>query len=151
MAYYCGECIVWRGSSDENKYGERWCSFSRRYERSDQNTYGCKGFLYAGRAVLTKVCEILRLDTQEWFEAFDKVKEAYLVPQHMGMLVSYCGIGPMLAEKMEQDSKRAQVAQELLMGYFQSAQQMAKKGQYCCAAEKYCEAIHYLYKKYMVE
>ncbi len=151
MAYYCGECIVWRGSSDENKYGERWCSYSRRYERSDQNTYGCKGFLYAGRAVLTKVCEILQLDTQEWFEAFDTVKEAYLVPQHMDMLVSYCGIGPMLAEKMEQDDRREQVAQELLSGYLQSAQQMAKNGQYCYAVSKYREAIQYLSKKYMAE
>ncbi len=47
MANYCGECTVWRGSGDENKYGERWCSYSRRYERSDQNTYGCKGFVWA--------------------------------------------------------------------------------------------------------
>lgn len=46
MAYYCGECAVWRGSSDTNKYGERWCSYSRRYEKSDQNTYGCRGFVY---------------------------------------------------------------------------------------------------------
>lgn len=45
MANYCGECALWRGSSDENKYGERWCSYSRRYEKADQNTYGCRGFV----------------------------------------------------------------------------------------------------------
>lgn len=45
MANYCGECALWRGSSDENKYGERWCSYSRRYEKADQNSYGCRGFV----------------------------------------------------------------------------------------------------------
>ena len=43
MASYCGECALWQGSSDVNKYGERWCPYSRRYEKSDQNTYGCLG------------------------------------------------------------------------------------------------------------
>lgn len=44
MATYCGECALWRGSSDENRYGERWCSYSRRYEKPDQNIYGCRGY-----------------------------------------------------------------------------------------------------------
>ena len=45
MANYCVECAVWRGSRDENKYGERYCVYSRRYERADQNTHGCRGFV----------------------------------------------------------------------------------------------------------
>lgn len=49
MADYCGECLLWRGSQDENRYGERWCPYSRRYEKADQNTYGCKGFVDATR------------------------------------------------------------------------------------------------------
>lgn len=49
MAYYCGECAVWRGSSDENRYGERWCAYSRRYEKADQNSYGCRGFVDGSR------------------------------------------------------------------------------------------------------
>lgn len=44
MANYCGECALWQGSSDTNKYGERWCSHSRRYEKSDQNADGCRSF-----------------------------------------------------------------------------------------------------------
>ena len=45
MAYYCGECAVWVGSSDVDRYGRRWCAYSRRYEESNQNTYGCRGFV----------------------------------------------------------------------------------------------------------
>lgn len=148
MSYYCGECIVWRGSSDENKYGERWCSFSRRYERSDQNTYGCKGFLYAGRAVLTKVCEILQLDTQEWFDAFDVVKEAYIVPKHMDMLVNYCGIGPVLAGKMESDPERMSLAKHLLGGYLLPAKEMGNKGLHQQAVNCYREMLCFLKKRY---
>ena len=45
VANYCGECALWRGSRDENKYGERYCVYSRRYEKADQNSYGCRGFV----------------------------------------------------------------------------------------------------------
>ena len=148
MAYYCGECIVWRGSSDENKYGERWCSYSRRYERSDQNTYGCRGFIYVGRAILTKVCEILQLDMQEWFAAFDEVKEAYIVPRHMDMLVDYCSVGPILAEKIETDIDRYSLANYLLEAFLIPARQMEKRGLVCEATEKYCEMIENLCNRY---
>lgn len=144
MAYYCGECIVWRGSSDENKYGERWCSYSRRYERSDQNTYGCKGFLYAGRAVLTKVCEILGLDTQPWFAAFDRVKEAYLVPEQMGLLVRYCDMAPGLVDAMENDPMRETMAQQLLEKYLAPAREMSENGLFREAVEVYRGMVHCL-------
>ncbi|MBE5804269.1 MAG: hypothetical protein E7316_07130 [Clostridiales bacterium] len=150
MAYYCGECIVWRGSSDENKYGERWCSYSRRYERSDQNTYGCNGFIYAGRAILTKVCQILQLDTQEWFAAYDKVKEAYLVPAHMDMLVSYCEIGPALVEKIDMDEEKDSIAYHLLNCYLTPAMQMSQTECFKQAVEKYKDMVSMLVQRYLM-
>lgn len=60
MATYCGECALWRGSSDENRYGERWCSYSRRYEKADQETYGCRGFVAGTRRYLHE------LSYEEW-------------------------------------------------------------------------------------
>lgn len=150
MAYYCGECIVWRGSRDENRYGERWCSYSRRYERSDQNTYGCKGFVYAGRAVLTKVCEILELDKEPWFDAFDRVKEAYLVPQEMTLLVDYCGMGPKVAEQLEHDADRESVAQQIVKEYLLPARTMSNEGHYRQAVQIYARMVTELREKYKI-
>ncbi|MBR4080487.1 MAG: hypothetical protein IKK21_01725 [Clostridia bacterium] len=62
MAYYCGECAVWRGSSDENRYGERWCAYSRRYEKADQNSYGCRGFVDGSR----RYCHVMTF--KEWLK-----------------------------------------------------------------------------------
>lgn len=149
MAYYCGECIVWRGSSDENRYGERWCSYSRRYERSDQNTYGCKGFLYAGRAILTKVCEILSLDTKEYFSAFDTVKDDYIMPERVDWLVTYCAIGPQIAEKITNDVNRKQIAQTIMDQYLQPALLLVHKKAYHQAAELYRQMVCDLQAQYL--
>ena len=149
MAYYCGECIVWRGSSDENRYGERWCSYSRRYERSDQNTYGCKGFLYAGRVILTKVCEILGLDQAEWFAAFDTVKNDYIMPEKVDWLVHYCLIGPEIAKKMDEDEARESVAKRVMEEYLIPAQEWYKKSDYAQAAELYRKMVMDLQGQYV--
>ena len=150
MAYYCGECIVWRGSSDENRYGERWCSYSRRYERSDQNTYGCKGFLYAGRAVLTKVCEVLHLDEKPWFAAFDAAKEAFVVPGHMDMLVNYCGVGPTLAGKLDADDSREDVSRQVMDRFLEPARVMCDAGLYEKAVRVYAEMVKWMRGRYGV-
>lgn len=62
MANYCGECALWRGSSDENRYGERWCPYSRRYEKANQNTFGCRGYVDGSR----RYCTILT--HEEWVD-----------------------------------------------------------------------------------
>ncbi|MBQ6960416.1 MAG: hypothetical protein IJQ33_00665 [Clostridia bacterium] len=141
MAYYCGECVVWVGSSDVDRYGRRWCSYSRRYEESNQNTYGCKGFVYNGRTVVTKVCEILHLSKEPWFEAFDAVKEAYVVPHHMDWLTSYCKIGPMLAKEIENDENPIQIAQKILNDYMKPARSLWQQGKSKQAAERYKKMI----------
>ncbi len=150
MAYYCGECIVWRGSRDENRYGERWCSYSRRYERSDQNTYGCQGFIYAGRAILTKVCEILELDKTEWFAAFDEVKNDYIMPDKVDWLVEYCSIGPRIAEQMEKDAEGKNTAQMIMEKYLLPAKEKAQKRQYEEASELYQMMVSVLQERYFL-
>ena len=58
VANYCGECALWRGSKDENRYGERYCVYSRRYESADQNSYGCRGFVDGTR----RYCDPLTIE-----------------------------------------------------------------------------------------
>ena len=148
MSYYCGECAVWAGSSDVNRYGERWCSYSRRYEKSDQNTYGCRGFVYNGRTVLTKVCEILKLPTDQWFEAFDAVKDAFVAPQHIDWLTNYCYLGPAIADRLEQDDHRHEVAGLLMDKYIKPAYSLWKSEQNEQAAVRYREMISHLRERY---
>lgn len=150
MAYYCGECIVWRGSCDENRYGERCCSYSRRYERSDQNTYGCRGFIYAGRAILTKVCEILGLDKAEWFAAFDEVKEDYIMPDKVDWLVMYCSIGPAIVEKMNDDVACEHTAQIIMEKYLVPAKGKVQSRKNQEAAELYREMVCFLKERYLL-
>ncbi len=141
MAYYCGECAIWQGSGDVNRYGERWCPYSNRYEKSDQNTYGCRGFVYAQRAILTKVCEILSLPTEEYFRAFDEVKEKYLVPQRMDLLVAYSAVGPMLAEKLDRMENRAEIAKGLMEKYIEPAKNMTAISAFANAVALYCKMV----------
>ena len=150
MAYYCGECVVWVGSSDVDRYGRRWCSYSRKYEESNQNTYGCRGFVYNGRTVVTKVCEILHLPIQKWYDAFDIVKDAYVVPQHMDWLTSYCRIGPRIAEEMDKDVKREEKARKVLRQFMQPAYIHWQNGENEMAAKCYRKMILNLCEQYNI-
>lgn len=148
MAYYCGECVVWVGSSDVDRYGRRWCSYSRRYEESNQNTYGCRGFVYNGRTVLTKVCEILNLPTEKLFQAFDEVKDAYVAPQHIDWLTSYCTIGPQIAQAMDKDTQRKEIAQTVFSKYIQPAFELWQHGNLEEASKNYRNMVFSLAKHY---
>lgn len=72
MADYCGECALWRGSRDENKYGERWCPYSRRYEKADQNSYGCRGFVDGTRRYCDPLTMEERIIMNKWVEENQK-------------------------------------------------------------------------------
>lgn len=148
MSYYCGECAIWVGSSDVDRYGRRWCSYSRKYEESNQNTYGCRGFVYNGRTVLTKVCEILNLPVEKWFGAFDAVKNAYVAPMKMEWLTNYCKIGPQIAQKLDEDEKRCETASKLMREYIEPAFLLWENGQAEQSAEKYREMIVTLARHY---
>lgn len=149
MAYYCGECAVWAGSSDVDRYGRRWCSYSRRYEESNQNTYGCRGFIYNGRTVLTKVCEILDIPKEKWFKAFDAVKESSVVPNHMNWLSSYCRLGPIIAKALNADENRKEKANQLMNEYIKPAYSLWQEGKNDSSALKYREMILYLANAYV--
>lgn len=144
MAYYCGECAIWQGSSDANSYGERWCSYSRRYEKSNQNTYGCRGFVYAQRAVLTKVCQILNEPTEAHFCYFDEAKEAYVVPYHMDMLVNYCAVGSKLASKLENASAKIRISQQALQQYILPAEELCAEKEYEKAVSIYVDMVKFV-------
>lgn len=148
MAYYCGECAVWAGSSDVDRYGRRWCSYSRRYEESNQNTYGCRGFVYNGRTVLTKVCEILSISKDKWFEAFDSVKDAYVVPSHMAWLTNYCGIGPRIAKALGEDANRIDIAVKMMNDFIEPAYLLWQEGKNEASASKYRDMIMLLADQY---
>ena len=151
MAYYCGECAVWQGSSDSNKYGERWCAYSRRYEKSDQNTYGCRGFVYVGRAVITAVCEILEQDAEPFFASFDEVKEKYLIPSDLNQLVAYCGIGPRIAAELHTDSDKVCLAKRLMNKYLKPARVMCADADYSAAVNHYSKMIGFLKERYDIQ
>lgn len=128
MAYYCGECAVWAGSSDEDRYGRRWCSYSQKYEESNQNTYGCKGFVYHGRTVLTKVCELLHLPKDMWFEAFDDVKDTYVATNHIEWLSCYCSLGPEISKALNLDKCAETNAKRIFQQYLVPAFSLWKDG-----------------------
>ena len=148
MAYYCGECAIWAGSGDVDRYNRRWCPVSRRYEESNQNTYGCRGFVYNGRAIVTRVCEILNIPSADWYDAFDAVKDAYVAPFHMDWLTSYCGLGPAISSAMSRDPNRRSVATNLLNEYMVPARALYLKGQAEEAAHLYRRMVLYLREKY---
>ena len=130
MAYYCGECVTWINSDDGDRYGRKYCSYSRRYEEADQNIYGCRGFVWARRAIITKVCEILGIDALEYFKAYDETKELYLVPSCIDKLIDYSTVGPVVAERMNNYPEKKQLALNMLNGYIIPAEANAKVGKF---------------------
>lgn len=148
MSTYCGECSVWIGSDDVDKYGRRWCAFSRKYEKSNQESTGCKGFSYSGRAVLTEVCRILQLQSDEWFESFDRVKENFIVKAHLDWLPSYSLIGPLIVKALHQDKNRESIADEMLQTYLLPARILEKGEDFEGATSKYREMIYSLCSRY---
>lgn len=151
MAYYCGECAVWRGSSDVNRYGERYCGYSKRYEKSDQNIYGCRGFIYAGRAIITKVCEILQIPNEQFFDSYDKAKEEYVVPNHMCWLIEYASVGPDIADAISNDPDKQSVAEEILAKYIIPANDLCISKQFKEATNHYKAMVTMLKDKYHIQ
>ena len=130
MAYYCSECVTWINSKDADRYGRKYCDYSRRYEEADQNIYGCRGFVWARRAIITKVCEILGINADEYFKAYDDTKELYLVPSLIDKLIDYNTVGPVIAKRMEDYPSKERLAVNMLNGYIIPAEANAKMGKY---------------------
>lgn len=147
MGQACGDCLIWIGSSEVDRFDRRWCAYSGRYEESNQKAYGCMGYVYNCQAVLTKVCEILRLDAGAWLKAFDAVKETYALPCQMEWLTPFCGIGPIIAEEIDQDEKREEKAQIILSGYMEPAELLWREGKIAQAAAWYKQMMEDLTSK----
>ena len=141
MAYYCNECAEWISSKDSkmayhngNYVVHKYCNYDRKYRAADQNIFGCRGFVYVRRVLLTKVCEILNLDPKKYFSAFDETKDVYVVPTCIDKLIDYNTIGPVIAEKLDQDERKEEIANCMLNDYIIPAEANAR-------LQKYEEAV----------
>ncbi len=150
MAYYCGECKVWLGSSDVDRYGRRWCSYSRKYEESNQQTYGCNGFVYVGRVVLTEICNVLQLPTCGFFAAFDEAKAHAIVPENLELLPTYGEIGSVIVDRMHQDNEREFIASQMMKNYIVPAVKQCEEQRWHDAVDTYRTMIHDLMKHYQI-
>ena len=139
MAFYCSDCVTWVNSKNADRYGRKYCDYSRRYEEPDQKIYGCKGFVWAKRSIITKVCEILNIDPTRYFQAFDEAKEIIIVPSCIDKLIDYNTVGPIIAERLDNCPDKVQIAQNVLRTYIEPA--LAK-----CEAKDYQGAVE-IYEK----
>lgn len=142
--YECHDCSEWVNSYDskmsyhEGRYIEhRWCKYDRTYRAFDQKIYSCRGFHPVGRAVITKVCEILNIDNKEYFNAFDEIKEEYIIPTAYGKLVDYNDIASTIADGLENHPKKENIAKNVLEMYIIPAFSATMKKQYDQAVEIY--------------
>ena len=126
MAFVCSDCVTWVNSRDANRYGEKWCDYDRKYRAADQNIYGCRGFVWARRSIITKVCEILGINGQEYFDSFDREKEIYLIPGRIDKLIDYNTVGPVISKRLDSDPNKEQIARNLLEHYIRPASELVK-------------------------
>lgn len=151
MHEFCGECARWTGSIDIDRNGRRWCFYSHRYEEASQNENKCMCFIYDGCPILTKLCEILNEPIEKWFEAYEAVKESFVAPEHMEWLSAYCSLGPQIADKLDMDEKREQIAEELMQEYLKPAYALWQDGENEKSAAVYKEMIAYMAMRYYSE
>lgn len=151
MAYYCGECIVWLGSSDVDRYGRRWCSYDRKYRESNQNTYGCGGFVYVGRVILTEVCDALHLPPCAMFAAYDAAKAHAVEPEHTAWLADYSKIGTQIVACMRADAERIHIAEQLTSQYISPAMHLCSEERWDEAVSVYRSMVHAIAERYHIQ
>lgn len=144
MAFYCGDCVTWINSRDADRYGRKYCDFSKRYEEKDQKIYGCRGFVWAKRSIITKVCEILGTNPVKYFQAFDDTKEILVVPSCIDELIDYNTVGPVIANRIDQSEKRVQMAQNILDNYIEPAYKKCEEKDYQGAVSIYEKMVKVL-------
>ena len=152
MTYYCEECSEWMRSNDvkmsyhNGKYVEhRWCKYDRKYRAYDQETYGCRGFVYVRRAVLTKICEILNINPCELFNAFDEVKENYVMPNKPELLARYNNIATYIVNGLDNYPEKEYIAKTMLNSYIIDAEANIKLKNYEKAVSIYSEMVNVLH------
>ena len=130
MAFVCSDCVTWVNSKDADRYGRKYCTYSRRYEEPDQNIYGCRGFVWARRSIITKICDILDVDPTKYFMAFDDTKDIYIIPSCIDKLIDYNTVGPAIAQKLDECKLKKQIANNILNTYIEPAFEKCKKNDY---------------------
>lgn len=116
-----------------------------------QISTGCRGFSYSGRAVLTEVCRALQLQSEEWFESFDRIKESFIAKSHMDWLPSYSLIGPLIAKAMKQDEHEKNTANVMLQTYLLPAKVFESNGNFEGATSKYRGMLYTLCSRYDID
>ncbi len=149
MTYYCEECARWINSKYPAEYQyhngkkvvHRYCDYDRKMRACDQEVYGCGGFEYVRRAVLTKICEILKVNPTSFFNAFDETKENYLIPMDPELLVTYNDEAEYIVNGLDNLPNKESVAKAMLNSYIVDAEAHVKIGDYCKAVSLYSEMI----------
>ena len=152
MTYYCNECAVWLESNDAKMMYHngrcvihRYCKYDRKYRACDQEVYRCGGFVYVRRAVLTKICEILNINPDELFNAFDDVKENYIIDNIPEEMVKYNSIASYIVNGLENYSEKEKLAKVMFDSYIVDALANVKLQNYDKAVNIYGEMIKILY------
>lgn len=148
MPYQCHECLLWQKSESTDRHGRKWCEYSRKWEEYDQPTYGCRGFIWVERYILTRICTILHLPVEEWFAAFDDVKDHYVAKEHPEWIAKYQEIGPKLAAALDADPHKEDIAMAMLASYLKPAFFLYEENKYDEVAELYREMVQFLDSKY---
>ena len=155
MAYYCKECATWLSSDDARMdyhngrlVVHRYCDYDRKYRAEDQDIFRCGGFVYVRRSIITMICDILKIDKEALFNAFDEVKEEKLIPTCDQRFDDYNTVGPVIAKKMSLDPNRQIIARNMLNGFIIPAEASVKMGNYEEAVsiyEKMVRMLAYIY------
>ena len=152
MTYYCCECSEWLRSNDSKmsyhsgRYEEhRWCQYDKRYRAANQNVYGCSGFVYVRRAIITKICEILDINPCVLFSSFDEIKENYLICEKSEKLIDYNSIAPYIVNGLEAIPNKKELAKKLLNSYIIDAEANIKLHRYEEAFNLYEEMVKTLH------
>ena len=150
MAFKCGDCVTWQNSKNADRYGRKYCHFSKRYEEEEQSIYWmhgrkCPGFVWARRAVLTKICEILNINSTELFKAFDETRDNYVRPFNPELMSKYNNIALFISNGFDSLPNKEEVAKAMFNSYVIDAEANAKMGNYEKAVNIYSEMVKTLY------
>lgn len=148
--FVCGDCATWINSKDADRYGRKYCTFSRRYEESDQSIYWlhgrqCPGFAWARRAVLTKLCEILNINSNKLFDAFDETRDNYVKTNEPELLECYYNVAEYIVNGLDTLPNKEELAKYMFNSYIIDAEANVIRGDYCKAVTIYSEMVRTLH------
>lgn len=133
-----------------NRYGERWCSYSRRYEKADQNTYGCRGFANGSSSgssgcFITTACVEHRglQDNCHELTVMRSVRDTWLLHQPFGkeQIEEYYRIAPEIVRTINRRDDCDKIWEELYRDYILPCVHEAEMGMNEKAYVIYCRMV----------